>query len=290
MKMQGLIDSPILALPKVVAKAFFPNTFARMRDKRDKAVKVQRRASEALWNNQLYEILKKIVSATGVSVLAGPFRGMMFWPVGRPGFRAGGEAGSLLGLYELELHDTIAEIVARSYNTVIDIGCAEGYYAVGLAYRMPQARVFAFDIEANERQLCQGMAFVNGVAGRVEVGSECTVASLRQLPRGKCLVFSDCEGAELDLLRPDMVPELVTCDLLVELHDCFIPGLSDALLPRFAETHRIEIIHAKQRDPDTFPELCFLSREEIQIALDERRPSGMTWAMMWSRTGPNRED
>jgi hypothetical protein len=37
-----------------------------------------------------------------------------------------------LGTYELELHSIIKGILRAEYNTIIDIGSAEGYYSVGL--------------------------------------------------------------------------------------------------------------------------------------------------------------
>src|SRR5262245_4204461 len=51
----------------------------------------------------------------------------------------------LLGSYEAELHDTIEKLAGRDYRRVVNIGCGEGYYAVGLARRLPSARVFALD-------------------------------------------------------------------------------------------------------------------------------------------------
>ena len=50
----------------------------------------------------------------------------------------------LLGSYESELHQVLNQILETDYQNVIDIGCAEGYYAVGLALRLPNARVYAW--------------------------------------------------------------------------------------------------------------------------------------------------
>jgi SAM-dependent methyltransferase len=278
-----LLDMSVLDLPKRFFRRLFPVTYGRLRDARLQREKALRLRDPALWNNDLYRAIKKIIAESGVIVRRGPFAGMMYWPVGRPGYWAGGTAGSLLGLYELELHGILADIIERGYDRVIDIGCAEGYYAIGLALRIPKARVFAFDIDATARELCKASAFVNNVTNRVIVGGECTLETLRELTSTRCLIVSDCEGSELELLRPDLVPSLAKCDILVELHDVFRPGLSEALLPRFANTHQIDIVHTRQRDPDAFPQLSFLTREERQIVLDEKRPAPMTWAMMRSR-------
>src|SRR6478672_6897407 len=70
--------------------------------------------------------------APGLVVQHGPFKGMKY-----PGVNSVGSAliPKLLGSYERELHPLIDSICAGQYDQVVDIGCAEGYYAVGLAMR-----------------------------------------------------------------------------------------------------------------------------------------------------------
>jgi methylase of polypeptide subunit release factors len=52
---------------------------------------------------------------------------------------------------------------------VIDIGAAEGYYAIGFARRLPAARVIASDLDPVARLLCWLLARRNGVGDRVSV-------------------------------------------------------------------------------------------------------------------------
>ena len=51
-------------------------------------------------------------------------------------------------------------------------GCAEGYYAVGMARLAPEITVYAYDIEERARIACADLAQRNGVADRVIVGGE----------------------------------------------------------------------------------------------------------------------
>src|SRR4051812_47368421 len=60
-------------------------------------------------------------------VASGPFRGMRYTAC------AAGVAPKVLGTYERELHDWIVGLSSRGYECVVNVGCAEGYYAVGLA-------------------------------------------------------------------------------------------------------------------------------------------------------------
>lgn len=284
---QSWIDSRLVELPKAVAKKLLPATYGRLQHGRRSA---RRRSSPeeteiavALWNNALYRVIGKIIAQSGVHVRSGPFAGMMFWPVGRPGSWAGGQAPSLLGLYELELHEVLVSVISRKPRLVVDIGAAEGYYAVGMALRLPEARVVAFDIDPMARHLCEAAARINGAADRVTVHGECTVDTLRALTAEPAFVMLDCEGAELDLLRPDLAPGLASCEILVELHDVFRPGLSEELLPRFTRSHDVQLISTVPRAPGVCPDLAFLTADEVAIALDERRPGPMRWAFMRPR-------
>jgi hypothetical protein len=285
-------DSRLAGLPKSLVKKLLPGTYDRLRDVREAArgrsAHLEREAAVALWNNALYRVIGKIIAESGVYVRRGPFAGMLFWPVGRPGSWAGGQAPSLLGLYELELHEVLEAVIARKPRLVVDIGAAEGYYAVGMALRLPEARVLAFDIDPMGRHLCEASARINGVADRMVVAGECTTETLRTLTSEPAFVMLDCEGAELDLLRPDLVSGLGLCEILVELHDVFRPGLSDELLPRFSRTHDIRLIDTVPRVPGQYRDLGFLTDAEQAIALDERRPRPMRWAHMTPRASTER--
>src|SRR3954451_18937011 len=66
----------------------------------------------------------------GLQVAHGPFAGMEYLP----GLEAssGDLVAKLLGTYERELHPVIEGWIAQPPAHMIDIGSAEGYYAVGL--------------------------------------------------------------------------------------------------------------------------------------------------------------
>ena len=52
----------------------------------------------------------------------------------------------LMGIYEKQLHKPISEFKKNNYDTIINIGASEGYYAVGMALCFPQSKVAAIDI------------------------------------------------------------------------------------------------------------------------------------------------
>ena len=237
-----------------------------------------RRFRTRCFERRLARVNASIVKWNGLRVRSGPFQGMQY--VERAMSSTLGP--KLLGSYEAELTPHLNRFLASAYTTVADIGCAEGYYAVGLAMRLPNARIYAYDIDPNARQLCLEMASANAVSDRVIVSGGCDADALSKLPLGGALMICDCEGAELDLLQPLQVPHLRDCDILVELHDFLDPQITSTIVSRFRDTHEIEIVASKSRDPEEYLESGVLNLSDAKLAVDElRRP--MSWAIMKSR-------
>ena len=222
-------------------------------------------------------IMHSLVERHGAKVLGGPFAGMAYLTE---------SAGSsfvpkLLGSYECELHPVLEHIVAFPYDTIVDVGSAEGYYAVGLALRMPDApEIIAYDINPKARRLCRELAQMNFVADKIRIEGLCEAATLQTSLRGHALVLCDCEGYETELLQPTVAPCLLFADILVELHDCLIPGLTQTLVARFESSHDIALIDSVERNPSDYPVIDFLTPERRRVALSEFRHGTQQWAFM----------
>ena len=61
-------------------------------------------------------------------------------------------------------------MIGQTFDALLNIGCADGYYAVGLAMRMPGVPVFAHDLNPKAQTGCREVAALNGVAERGQVG------------------------------------------------------------------------------------------------------------------------
>jgi hypothetical protein len=192
----------------------------------------------------------------------------------------------LLGCYEEELFPAIESAISIGYDRVIDIGCASGWYVVGMARALPAAEVFGFDTDEQSLTRCREIAELNGVSERVSLDGFCTPATLEGLITGRTVIICDIEGGEVDLLRPDLAPSLRHADLIVELHDeVGDTSISDTVLPRFEGTHDIDFLHSRNRAPsvDRYPRLEALPPSDWHDALDERRSRPMRWALMKAR-------
>ena len=156
----------------------------------------------------------------GKTILQGPFAGMTYLDTATEGALA----PRLLGTYESELHPDLLAFAATGLDCVIDVGCAEGYYAIGLARLMPQVVVHAYDIDPKARTACAELAKLNEVSDRVMIGGAFAPDGFEAFAGRRCLVMVDAEGAELDILQPEQSPALAQMNIIVETHDIFKPG------------------------------------------------------------------
>ncbi|MFT2210266.1 hypothetical protein ACLJYM_00075 [Rhizobium giardinii] len=243
-----------------------------------------------LWHTACALVRRRATDA----VLSGPFQGMklLLSPVSSRHL-----LGYLLGTQELELHPIVETVIRQNYGTVINVGVADGYYAIGFARRMPSTRIVGFEGLPEHHEPFWQTARMNGVADRIRVEGFCDTADLQNAlaaagPRP--FVLCDIEGGEKALLDNSRIPELNQADILVETHDGLVPGCTSLLLERFGKTHDITSIYARPRSARDFPsdKLPFLAKWMPRTAVElmnERRTGVQEWLFMTARSGPGRD-
>jgi len=225
-----------------------------------------RRLQAAKRARRLTAITRVFAAWHGLEVSGGPFAGLRY-----PDATATSLVPKLLGAYERELHAVIEQVIREEPGLIVNVGAADGYYAVGLARRCPAATVHAFEADPRARALLERVAAANGVEPQIEGTAE--IEALRRLPAARALVLIDCEGCEATLLDPGQVPLLREATIIAELHDFAVPG--DTVTARFAATHEVTLIPTGAQPPER--------GSTLTLALSEYRPGPMRWAVMMPR-------
>jgi hypothetical protein len=228
-----------------------------------------------------------------VTVVDGPFRGMRY------AFAAQGSyiSAKILGTYERELHGIVQEIQELAPEHIIDIGAAEGYYAVGLGRRSHRGqRITCFELEEKGRVLLRTIADWNMVSS-LDIKGRCEITDLRAAVHsstpghGSIIVICDVEGYESVLIDLQKVEGLRGACILVETHDDLVEGVSDLLIARFRATHKITQINAVNRQWKDFPRPNFwasvLPRSFALRAMGEGRRLPQGWLWMTPNGMPN---
>ena len=214
-------------------------------------------------------------------VLGGPFCGMKYV------FEAQGSAliPKLLGTYELELHPVINKVIETVFQSIYVLGAGEGYYAVGMALKLPKARVFAYEANDSAHKLIFEVAEKNGVSARLSILGLCADDDMRAV-KPDSLVIMDVEGAEEYLLDPMKFSGLQTATILFEAHQP--PEETQSLiLAKFKQTHSVLRIDSEVRvwkDIRSLPfALLFYIRRNIGFWTDEMRGCPMQWYLLSPR-------
>ena len=227
----------------------------------------------AKWRSQV--LARTFLARHGCTVRGGPFSGMEYVSEQSEGSLL----ARLLGTYESELHPHLMRLSA-GVEVVVDVGCAEGYYAVGLAKAFPDVTVYAYDVSARARDLCRSLAERNGVADRVVVREAFQPRSLLEFVGRRAFVLMDVEGAELDLLRPDLAPELSHFPIIVETHGLPPDQTLQTVRDRFAATHEITRVDQSGKLVDLPDWFLDLSHLDQLIAVWEWRHRLNPWLIM----------
>jgi hypothetical protein len=214
------------------------------------------RGAQGAWRaRRVAAVTRRFVAWHGLTVSGGPFGGLVY-----PDRAPISLVPKLLGIYERELHGAIEAAIRAQPAVIVNVGAADGYYAVGLARRLPTATVIAYEADAGQRELCRRVAAANGVdidirgtAGPGDVG-------------GAALVVMDCEGCERALLQPP-----VDATVIVELHEFVHTGIADEIAQRFVATHDVTLVPTAPQPPHS------------ELLLSEYRPGPMRWAVMTPR-------
>lgn len=146
----------------------------------------------------------------------------------------------------------------------------------------------AVDTDERARHLCLQMAKANGVDSRVLISESCSPDDLVAHAEGRrALVICDCEGYESVLFTERTACSLFLSDAIIEVHEWAAPGVAARVTELFSRSHHCHVIDAftDQHKIDNwhFAELAGLASGDVEIALAERRPAGMSWLVLESK-------
>jgi hypothetical protein len=215
---------------------------------------------------QVNDLSERLFNQLGRRVLSGPFAGIVL-----PQEVACEHVGPyLLGVYEHELHETLASFPRHRFSQIVNIGAKFGYYSAGLA-KLLNAPVTAFDVDHWARRMTRATSDASGVGGLVSIRSACTREYLARLPP-ESLVVIDCDGCEMHLLAPPLPAGLRRATIVVEVHEMFESGAGHTLQSWLEDSHAVrEVPSADQALPSPV-ELTGFSEQDRALATKEIRP------------------
>jgi hypothetical protein len=165
------------------------------------------------------ELSKKISRIFNYKVQQGPFRNMLlskkqYWGIGDHGVK-------ILGLYEKEIQDLIVEIQEKEeYKTFVDIGGADGFYAIGSLVNNLFKECIVFEASKKGRESIFNNAKLNSVEDMISIQGVATDSAVLRLSSNinHSLILCDIEGGEFKLFSNKLLEELYPSNIIIEIH------------------------------------------------------------------------
>lgn len=222
-------------------------------------------------------LITESLSANGNCIVSGPFKGLTM-----PEARTWGDGdlfAKLFGQYEQEVLTLLQSFTGTHFDAAVNIGCADGYYAIGLTRLLNPPITYAVDIDPAALNSCERLADSNGCRDRVQTMRSLDASELIGLAtkHPSMLIVSDCEGYEVELFSDAAIRALKSSYIVIECHDRMVPECTKTLRTRFEKSHRVMTIEEGMRNPNTIPLLRQLPSLDRWAAISEGRGQAMTW-------------
>ena len=229
------------------------------------------------------KVLNKIILEHGHQVAYGTFKGMKlskntYWS-------KNDIITHILGVYEKHVLKKIIEFSKKGNYPFIDIGAADGYFAIGMAFSETFKKIYAFEIDEEGRRSLNRNIENNLCKDKVVVDIEANFETLKDIvdKNKSAVILIDIEGSEFDLLDDNLLQLLSNCYIVCELH----PTLSangfekqNMLINNAKAFFDVSIIQRESYSPNKFSELNEFTDEERLIAFGEGRENNMNWLIL----------
>jgi precorrin-6B methylase 2 len=189
----------------------------------------------------------------------------------------------LIGCYEEEVQIEIEKLLKiNNYNKLIDIGCAEGFYLVGIGHLFPKIDLVGYDIEEEALKLTKELYAKNKLKNKLKLEKKCTHMKLNKEINTDSLIICDCEGFEDYILNTNKV-NFKNSDLVVEIHKFENKNFINEIIKRFEKTHKYKIIKSDffNRNINKYSFLKKLVlKKDMTILTDEERYISQKWLIL----------
>lgn len=216
----------------------------------------------------------RVARAANYTVRHGPFKGLLLNEKEWWGCDLGTKC---MGLYEQQNQILLSQLSVDNH-TFIDLGGADGYFALGALINQMFERSIVFEQSEIGQQSIKSAALKNGLTDKITIHGEANEMSLKKLAESldlsQCVFLIDIEGGEYDLLSHDVLMALRQCNIIVEMHGNTTERSKLNLFRNAITTHEVIPIETGPRNPRGLKDLDGLMDDDCFLLLSEGRAYG----------------
>ena len=225
-------------------------------------------------SNHIYNISKG-------KIMYGPLKGLILDKNYMSWSRV--DLGSIiLGFYEQEVLEELV-MISNTRKVFIDVGAADGIFAVGLLAANIFDQSICFEIDDQAKRNILNLAKKNNLENKITIYDEASVSKMQSMNLiswdDVCLLV-DIEGDEFDFITSEMIETIKGSSLIIEIHDQYTknPNKSKSDLKQILiKEYDIKIITTSSRDLSQIDEIMHLHDNDRWLLCSE----GRGWRMEW---------
>lgn len=222
-----------------------------------------------------YRVSHEVFSLMDGVVKYGPFKGLQLQS--NPWWGSSDLGSMCLGLYEKEILDFLFSKDLDSRDTFIDIGAADGYYAVGMLHSGRAKKAVCFELSQEGQDTILENWKKNHSSGLIEIYGDIFLnfeEAIKNIDMSKVITLIDIEGTEFDFLNDTTLAALKDSIVVIEIHNWveqFIEKYSQFL--RLASKYfKVEFVERVERPTVHFEELRSFTDDNRLLLTSEARP------------------
>jgi|TARA_B100001109_G_scaffold232094_1_gene209681 hypothetical protein len=185
-----------------------------------------------------------------------------------------GDIGSkIYGIYENKIQQKLKDI---SKPILIDIGAADGFFAIGCLKSKICEYCYAFEETKKSRDNLHLTAKINNVKNNLSIMGEVTKDNFfSSLPSdidfSKTTILCDIEGGEFDFFTEEILKKVRNSNIIIEIHKNNKKNLEIELLERSKKFFNISIIIDNNKNFENISELHTLNDIDRNLLSSEGR-------------------
>jgi len=210
----------------------------------------------------------------------GPFQGML---LSQGGWGKTDRASMIYGFYEQEVLESLTSNKGK-YKTLIDVGAADGYYAIGVLISGTFEKAICYEMSKEGQDQIKKNAHLNKVSKNIEIRGEAKqnfYDDFTQEELATSLILMDIEGVEFDILsKSEDFRKLKNSTLIIESHALFFDDGKEKqqnLIKLAEEFFNVKELKMRSRDLSDFPELQKFSDSDRWLMCSEGRGELMSF-------------
>ena len=196
----------------------------------------------------------------------------------------------LLGSYEKEIQIVIEYLIKLKPKIIINIGTEDGYYSIGMGFKLQTSNVLIFENDNNHISSCYKLARENNILNKIKIYNK---DEINKITKNLNIIVSDpifiCDyGREEQIFfNKNLFSKFRQSFFIIKIHDNTFYDIGKLLISSFQETHDYKeissITNYEKVSKYNYKEILHFDFSEKLLLLSENNDKYKRWFYIYPK-------